>query len=89
MKGSIRRSAVVVGAALMLLGAVQTASASANVSGWQKVKGLSPIDSSSSKTARAYCPAGKRAIGGGGASSGTSSTTPATSCSRACTPCIR
>ena len=33
MKGSIRRSAVVVGAALMLLGAVQTASASANVSG--------------------------------------------------------
>ena len=66
MKGSIRRSVVVIGAALVLLGAVQTASASANVSGWQKVKGVSAIDSSPSKTARAYCPEGKRAIGGGG-----------------------
>ncbi len=64
MKGSIRRSVVVIGAALVLLGAVQTASASANVSGWQKVKGVSAIDSSPSKTARAYCPDGKRAIGG-------------------------
>jgi hypothetical protein len=66
VKGSIRRSVPVLAAALALLGAVHTASASANVSGWQKVKAVSAIDSSSSKTAQAFCPEGKRVVGGGG-----------------------
>ena len=66
MQGIIRRNLIAVAAALMLLGAVHASSASAAVPGLQKVTALSVIDSSSSKTAIAYCPPGKRVIGGGG-----------------------
>ena len=66
MQGIIRRNLIAVAGALMLLGAVHASSASAAVPGLQKVKGISVIDSSSKKTAIAYCPAGKRVIGGGG-----------------------
>jgi hypothetical protein len=66
MQGIIRRNLIAVAGALMLLGAVHATSASAAVSGLEKVRAISVIDSSSSKTATAYCPAGKRVIGGGG-----------------------
>jgi hypothetical protein len=66
MKGIIRRNLTAVAGALMLLGAVHASSASASVPGLQKVRAISTIDSSSSKTATAYCPAGKRVVGGGG-----------------------
>jgi hypothetical protein len=66
MQGSIRRNLVAVAAALMLVGAAHASSASAAVPGLQKVRAISAIDSASSKTATAYCPAGKRVIGGGG-----------------------
>jgi hypothetical protein len=64
MKASTRLTAVAV--ALALLGAVHAGSASAAVPGLQKVRAISAIDSASSKTATASCPAGKRVIGGGG-----------------------
>ena len=66
MQGIIRRNLIAVAGALMLLGAVHASSASAAVPGLEKVRAISVIDSSSSKTAAAYCPAGKRVIGGGG-----------------------
>jgi hypothetical protein len=66
VKGSIRTNLTAVAAAFILIGTVHAASASAAVSGLQKVRAISAIDSSSSKTAIAYCPAGKRVVGGGG-----------------------
>lgn len=53
-------------AAAVVAGQVTSPAPAAAVSGLQVVRGISIIDSAATKSATAYCPAGKRVIGGGG-----------------------